>query len=77
MTIICIKSCSDKTPSGPPPMPKNISTLYFGSDTYIAPNTSPSEISLTFTSKSLSSSIIFLCLGLSRIHTVNEEYLYF
>ena len=26
-----------KTPSGPPPIPKKISTLYLGSETYKAP----------------------------------------
>ena len=54
MTIISIKgSMQLVTPSGPPPIPKNISTLYFGFDTNNAPSTSPSVISLIFTFKSL------------------------
>ena len=77
MTVIRSSAHAAKTPSGPPPIPKNISTLYFGSETYNAPSTSPSVISLMFTFKSLSLSIIFLCLGLSKIQTVIEENLYF
>ena len=53
-------------------MPKKISTLYFGLETYNAPNTSPSEISLIFIFNSVNSSIIFLCLGLSRMQAVSE-----
>ena len=36
------------TPSGPPPIPKNMSTLNLGSETNKAPRTSPSVISLIF-----------------------------
>ena len=58
------------TPSGPPPIPKKISTLYFSSVTNKAPDTSPSVINFNFTFKAFNSSIIFLCLGLSKIHAV-------
>ena len=54
-------------------MPKNISTLYLGSETNKAPETSPSLINFILTFNSLSSSIIFLCLGLSSTQAVILE----
>ena len=59
-----------KTPSGPPPIPKKISTEYFSSVTNSAPDTSPSDINLILTFKSLNSEIILSCLGLFKIHAV-------
>ena len=59
------RAAADKTPSGPPPIPKNKSTLYFSSVTTNAPDTSPSVISFKFTFNLINSSIISLCLGLS------------
>ena len=51
-------------------MPKKISTLYFLSVTKSAPETSPSEINFNLTFRFIKSSIIFLCLGLSKMHAV-------
>ena len=59
------------TPSGPPPVPKKMSTLYFLSVTNKAPETSPSVISLRFTLSFFNSSIISLCLGRSKIQAVS------
>ena len=44
-----------RTPSGPPPTPKKISTLYFSSVTNKAPDTSPSVINFKLTFNFLSS----------------------
>ena len=43
------KAAAARTPSGPPPIPKKISILYFSSVTIKAPETSPSEINFRFT----------------------------
>ena len=45
-----------RTPSGPPPIPKKISTPYLSFVTKRAPETSPSVINFKFTFKFLSSS---------------------
>ena len=54
-SLVCIcppkqsSAAAANTPSGPPPIPKNRSTLYFLSDTNNAPDTSPSCINLICT----------------------------
>ena len=59
-----------RTPSGPPPIPKKMSTEYFSSVTNSAPDTSPSDINLILTFKSFNSAIILSCLDLFKIQAV-------
>ena len=61
------------TPSGPPPIPKNKSTLEFLFVTSSAPATSPSEINLVLILSLFARSIISLCLGLSSKHIVKSS----
>ena len=61
-----LRAAAAITPSGPPPVPINISTPNFLSETNKAPDTSPSEIYFIFTFNLFNSFIIFLCLGLSK-----------
>ena len=71
MKLKLSKAEAANTPSGPPPIPKKISTLYLLLHTNNAPEISPSLINFNLTFKAFSSSIFFLCLGLSNMHTVN------
>ena len=70
ITIKSIKAEAAKTPSGPPPIPIKISTLYLLSVTNKAPETSPSVINFNLTLSFFNSFIIVLCLGRSKIQAV-------
>ena len=71
--LLASKAEAAKTPSGPPPIPINMSTPNLSFVTYNAPATSPSEISFLLTLNLSKVSRIDLCLGLSSKHTVNSD----
>ena len=69
LSVIAISE-KNKLFNAPETYMEKISTLYFGLVTSKAPDTSPSVINLILTFSFVSSFIIFLCLGLSKIHAV-------